>query len=238
MKKVLKSIGIFLLILVLLIAAFFAFLTFTQLDPKSEGANVNLMLDREESDRTFSEGDEISVMSWNIGYSALGKESDFFMDGGEQTRPDSKAVVEKNLQGIIAQIQSADADFSILQEVDSGSRRSYGVKETAAITDATGQKNFYALNYKCPFVPFPWPPLGKVSSGVFTLSTAQEVSASQRVALPSPFSWPVSTANLKRCLLVTVFPIEGSDKNLVLLNLHLEAYDDCEGKDAQTKVLT
>ena len=238
MKKVLKGIGIFFLILVLLIAAFFAFLTVTQLDPKSEGANVNLMLDREESDRTFSEGDAISVMSWNIGYSALGKESDFFMDGGEQTRPDSKAVVEKNLQGIIAQIQSADADFSILQEIDSGSRRSYGVNEAAAIADAIGQMNFYALNYKCPFVPFPWPPLGKVSSGVFTLSTAQEVSASQRVALPSPFSWPVSTANLKRCLLVTAFPIEGSDKQLVLVNLHLEAYDDGEGKAAQTKVLT
>ena len=141
MKKVLKGIGILLLILVLLIAAFFAFLTITQLDPKSEGANVNLMLDREVSDRTFSEGDAISVMSWNIGYSTLGKESDFFMDGGEQTRPDSKAVVEKNLQGIIAQIQSADADFSILQEVDSGSRRSYGVKETAAIADATAAYN-------------------------------------------------------------------------------------------------
>ena len=81
MKKVLKAIGIFLLILVLLIAAFFAFLTITQLDPKSEGANVNLMLDRAVSDRTFSAGDEISVLSWNIGYSALGKESDFFMDG-------------------------------------------------------------------------------------------------------------------------------------------------------------
>ena len=238
MKKVLKGIGIFLLILVLLIAAFFAFLTVTQLDPKSEGATVNLMLDREESDRSFSEGDEISVMSWNIGYSALGKEPDFFMDGGEQTRPDSKEVVEKNLQGIIAQIQSADADFSILQEIDSGSRRSYGVKETAAIADATGQMNFYALNYKCPFVPFPWPPLGKVSSGLFTLSTAQEVSAAERVALPSPFSWPVSTANLKRCLLVTSFPLEGTDKQLVLVNLHLEAYDDGEGKAAQTKVLT
>ena len=101
MKKVLKGIGIFLLILVLLIAAFFAFLTVTQLDPKSAGADVNLMLDRSESSRTFAEGDEIDVLSWNIGYGALGKESDFFMDGGEQTRPDSKSVVEKNMEGIM-----------------------------------------------------------------------------------------------------------------------------------------
>ena len=50
-------------------------------------------------------------------------------------------------------------------------------------------------------------------------------------------SWPVSTANLKRCLLVSRTPLEGSDKELVLVNLHLEAYDDGEGKAAQTQML-
>ena len=238
MKRLIKGIGIFFLVLVLLIAAFFGFLTVTQLDPDSEGADVNLMMDRTESNRSFADGDSISVVSWNIGYSALGKDSDFFMDGGEQTRPESKSVVEKNLQGIIAGIQSMDADFTLLQEVDSGSRRSYGVLETSAIAEATGLKNIYAKNYKCPFVPFPWPPLGKVSSGLFTLSTAQELSGAERVALPSPFSWPVSTANLKRCLLVTRIPLADTDKELVLVNLHLEAYDSGEGKIAQTKALT
>ena len=32
-------------------------------------------------------------------------------------------------------------------------------------------------------------------------------------------------------------PINGSDKELVLINLHLEAYDEGEGKIAQTKML-
>ena len=86
-------------------------------------------------------------------------------------------------------------------------------------------------------MPFPWPPLGKVSSGLFTLSTA-EISSAERVGLPIPFKWPISTANLKRCLLVTRIPLENSDHELVLVNLHLEAYDDGEGKAAQTKVLT
>jgi endonuclease/exonuclease/phosphatase family metal-dependent hydrolase len=43
--------------------------------------------------------------------------------------------------------------------------------------------------------------------------------------------------NLKRCLLVSRVEIEGTDKQLVLVNLHLEAYDDGEGKIAQTKML-
>ena len=129
------------------------------------------------------------------------------------------------------------SDFTILQEVDSGSRRSYGVMETTFLSDALGLPNAYTRNYKCPFVPFPWPPLGKVSSGLFTLSDA-EIGSAERVALPCPFSWPISTANLKRCLLVTRIPLENSDHELVLVNLHLEAYDDGEGKAAQTKMLT
>ena len=48
--------------------------------------------------------------------------------------------------------------------------------------------------------------------------------------LPCPFSWPTRIANLKRCLLVERIPIADSDKELVLVNLHLEAYDDGEGK--------
>ena len=94
----------------------------------------------------------------------------------------------------------------------------------------------HALNYSCPFVPYPLPPIGKVNSGLFT-TTDYTIDAAQRISLPSPFSWPVSTANLKRCLLVSYLPIEGSGSQLVLVNLHLEAYDDGAGKIAQTKQL-
>ena len=59
----------------------------------------------------------------------------------------------------------------------------------------------------------------------------------ERVQLPIPFSWPMRMANLKRCLLVSRIPIEDSEHELVLVNLHLEAYDDGEGKAAQTKML-
>ena len=44
-------------------------------------------------------------------------------------------------------------------------------------------------------------------------------------------------STLKRCLLVSRLPVEGSDRELVLVNLHLEAYDDGEGKAAQTRQL-
>ena len=61
------------------------------------------------------------------------------------------------------------------------------------------------------------------------------LTASRKYA---PDQWIRSpAANLKRCLLVSYVPLEGSDKQLVLVNLHLEAYDDGEGKAAQTEML-
>lgn len=232
MKKALKTILIVLLVLVVLVAALLIWLSVTALDPETEG----VALTPGESTAIFTPGDTVSVLSWNTGYAALGEESDFFMDGGEQTRPESRNIVEKNLDGIIARVSQTGADFTFLQEVDSGSRRSYGVMETEQLQAALGQTSAYARNYKCPFVPYPIPPIGKVSSGVMTLSRAP-INVAERVALPSPFTWPVSTANLKRCLLVSYVDLEGTDRQLVLVNLHLEAYDDGAGKAAQTKLL-
>lgn len=43
--------------------------------------------------------------------------------------------------------------------------------------------------------------------------------------------------NLKCCLLVSRIPLADTDKELVVINLHLEAYDNGEGKEAQTREL-
>jgi endonuclease/exonuclease/phosphatase family metal-dependent hydrolase len=77
--------------------------------------------------------------------------------------------------------------------------------------------------------------MGKIDSGIATYSKYASSSAT-RVQLPCPFAWPVRTFNLKRCLLITRIPVEGG-KELVIVNLHLEAYDDGEGKAAQAKML-
>ena len=177
-----------------------------------------------------------TVLSWNIGYCALGEESDFFMDGGEQVRPGAEELVRKNLNGIQRFLSNQDTDFILLQEVDAASRRSYDVDESAALREEQTRVSAYALNFSCNFVPYPWPPIGQVRSGLLTTSR-YAVSDAERISLPCPFSWPVSTVNLKRCLLVSRIPVEGTDRELVMVNLHLEAYDSGEGKEAQTRQL-
>ena len=242
-KKVLIGIGIFLGVIVLAAVGLVGWLTVREYKP-ADVENVDVGTWRDHVNQLSSGeslprptvGDSLTILSQNTGYCGLGAGSDFFMDGGRDVAPTAEQALT-NQEGLVQQFLAQNADVYFLQEVDTDSGRT-GSKDQSAyyqmILDSYSSS--HALNYSCDFVPFPWPPIGKVHSGLQTLSRF-DVAAAQRIALPCPFSWPVSAANLKRCLLVSYVPLEGTDKQLVLVNLHLEAYDDGEGKAAQTKML-
>lgn len=233
MKKLfrflMKLIGIVLLLFVLLIVL----LTVTEYKPEPR-QNADII--SADPDAPLADH-SLTLYSWNIGYAGLGEESDCFMDGGTMVYPPSQEVVKKNFDGILDFMAQNPADAWLLQEVDLKSSRTNYTDQITPLANALGGNHSFAYNYKCLFVPIPFPPIGYMESGVATFTGLQIKDDAQRIALPCPFSWPVSTANLKRCLLVNRLPIEGSDQELVLVNLHLEAYDDGEGKIAQTKFL-
>ncbi len=163
------------------------------------------------------------------------------MDGGTHVYTADEARVKENMAGITDFLTSQEPDIVMLQELDLSSTRSHKINEAEILVPALSEvmgstDHTFANNYKAVFVPYPIPPLGKVDSGLFTMSRFS-IESSARVSLPCPFSWPIRTVNLKRCLLVNRMPIEGSDKELVVIDLHLEAYDSGEGKIAQTKAL-
>lgn len=236
MKKVLKILLIIVLVIIVAVGGLFGFLTVTEFKPAdvedadNVGDSTAELLPIPASDGDFT------ILSWNIGYAGLGAASDFFMDGGTHSMAADKAAVNGYLEGIRT-VCSDDYDFIMLQEVDRNSTRTYKVDEAEALAKGN---TVFALNFSCPFVPNPntliIEPIGKVNSGLLTCSSRSIVKA-ERISLPCPFTWPLRVANLKRCLLVSYIPIEGSDKQLVLVNLHLEAYDSGEGKIAQTKQL-
>ncbi len=233
LKKVLKTILIILLVLVAAVILFIGYLTITEYKPKD---TESLDIDGSSSE-TLAAGDDFTIMTWNMGYAGLGENADFFMDGGEHVRSCTESQVNDNIDAVVAQIQKEDADVVFLQEVDRDSKRSYGIDELEKITSSLdGYNSTFARNYKVAYVPYPLPTIGKVDCGIATLS-AFSVDDSQRISLPCPFKYPIRLGNLKRCLMVDRVAIEGSDKELVLVNLHLEAYDDGEGKAAQTKQL-
>ncbi len=229
-KRILAILGIILGVVLVAALGVFIWLWATEYRPEAtEPVTVEAPVEQ-----TLNK-DSFTVLTWNVGYCALGEESDFFMDGGKTVRPDSD-LITKNFAGIQGFLSGVKADFTLLQEVDSDSRRSYHNDEVAVLRAKLGQTSSYAMNFCTKFVPYPWPPLGRVHSGLLTFSQ-YKVAEAQRISLPCPFSWPMSMVNLKRCLLVNRIPLEGSDRELVLVNLHLEAYDDGEGKLAQSKQL-
>lgn len=234
MKKVLKILLIIIGIILLAAVGFIIWLSVNEYNPP-EVSEAKLETNEHFENVRPYEGETISILSWNIGYAGLGQDSDFFMDGGDEVAAADRDDVAASLLGIFNTLYNCDnqSDIYILQEVDTDSSRTYNIdeKKYLGIYNTT-----FALNYSCPFVPYPVPPIGKVNSGLMT-TTIFEIAKSERISLPCPFSWPLSTANLKRCMLVSYLPIEGSDKRLVVVNFHLEAYDDGEGKIAQTNQL-
>ena len=231
MKKFLKVLLIIVLVIVVGAGGFLGWLTAVEYKPESvEMAEVVSTI----PDAKKVEMDqELDILSWNIGYAGLGAKEDFFMDGGEKVEPESVEVVEGYLDDIVAFADKEDPDFFMIQEVDKNSARTKSYDETQKFTD---KNTFFSPNYRAKFVPFPMPPIGKVDSGLVNTTNLQ-VEKTDRVALPCAFTWPVRTANLKRCLQVSYLPIKGSDKKLVMVNLHLEAYDSGEAKIRQSEVL-
>jgi len=181
---------------------------------------------------------ELSILTWNIGYCGLGKEMDFFYEGGKMVRPD-ELQSRKYFKGITEFLTANDSvDFFLLQEVDFNSKRSYFQNQAEVLTAAVSRFSYSkAVNYQSDFVPVPFlEPMGKVNSGLITLSGFTP-SESFRISTPGSYSWPKRLFMLKRCLHISRFPLQ-NQKELVLVNLHNSAFDDADAlRDEELKFI-
>ena len=250
-KSFFKIILIIILLLILAAAAFIGYLTLNEYRP--DAAEILTVTEGEiaEAEETAIEsanqgmydgnnpkaGYAFNILTWNIGYGALGDNADFFMDGGTSVQTADEDRVNSNISNIISQIKYQHPNIVLLQEVDVASDRSYRLDEVKRITSGLPEKSYtYGKNYSVPFVPYPIPPMGKMEAGLLTLSD-YEITEASRVQLPIPYKWPLRMANLKRCLTIHRLPVEGSHNELVLINLHLEPYTDDSGKNEQVEFL-
>ncbi len=218
-KKALKIIAFILLALIIVVGGYVAyvFLSFHRIDD-------NQKLDIENNiGSTVTVGEEMSMISYNIGFAAYTPDFGFFMDGGKQGKASSEASVTRTMDGISEFLKKEDADFLLLQEVDKDSTRSYHIDQSKILRDTLlGYDSIYAVNYDSPYLFYPlYDPHGKSLAGMLTLSKYNMQSA-VRKSLPIEEGF-MKVFDLDRCYSVSRFPVSNG-KYLVLYTLHLSAY--------------
>ena len=189
--------------------------------------------------KEIDQSQALNLLTWNTGYGALDERQDCCWDGGKGVYGESKEVVQNNIDALKSKISEIDPDIFFVQELDLDSKRSFFIDELDSFRSTFGEKynDSFAGNFKAGLVPLPlYQMTGKVNAGIATFSKFS-ISDSERIQLPIPFSWPMSLFNLKRCLLVTRIPIKDTQNELVMINLHLEAYSSEEGKVKQANQL-
>ena len=237
-KKTFKSIAkiilgiLFIYILYIIIILIYG--TLTDFQP-AEKIPIQQHIALKNSHQNTLEKNHLKIINWNIGYFGLGQKADFFYDvngfftnSGKMVRSPEKDV-QSYTEGIVNFIQNhLDADFFLLQEVDSISRRSYYLNGVKLLAETASEFHYaFAANYKSDFVPIPllmpWDAIGKVHSGLLTLSKYKSTETT-RYQFPGAFDWPLRIFNLDRCMLVHKIPTY-LGKDLILINAHLSAYD-------------
>ena len=156
MKKAMKLIGAILLALILLIIGFFGVLSAVEYRPEvvmeltangngSETLDADLLNPAGEG----ASPQQLTFLSWNIGYSGLGSSADFFMDGGKGVRTQTKEQVQQNLGAFASELETVNPDFVLLQEVDRNSTRSYHVNGADFLSSRMSDyQNTFANNFK------------------------------------------------------------------------------------------
>ncbi|MCK4661286.1 MAG: hypothetical protein KAT68_00360 [Bacteroidales bacterium] len=206
--------------------------TITDYKPDNEEViSVNVVYD------TLEVSEKYSLLIWNIGYCGLGKNEDFFYDGGKNVITTKQEVI-KNFKKISDFIIKNDSiDFIQLQEVDISSKRSYDINQFDSLKAKLNKfEGKFGLNYKVNFVPVPFfSPLCKVTSGLCNFSKHKTVTT-KRFAYPGNFIWPKKIFMPDRCYLVSRYKVN-NDKELLIINTHNSAFDDGSLKKSQMNIL-
>lgn len=220
MKFFLKAVRIFILVLTGALLGAFLWLTLTEFNPP---AKEELKLIRKSGQLS---PESLTLMNWNLGYSGVGEDMDFFLDGGSRVKARREEYM-KNWQGITSFIRDNPADLFFFQETDRFSHRSFKRDQYREISDLfNSYDSAFAVNHKVKFVPGPGlfhEVYGSVHAGLSVFS-AYKIERAERISLPGEFSWPFSLFYPKRGLLVSRLKTE-TGRELVLINIHNSAYD-------------
>lgn len=162
-----------------------------------------------------------TVVTYNIGY----------LSGLTNNQPlvRSRPRFEVNQQTALRALQEIAPDIISFQEIDFGSKRSFDLDQARAMAQGLGLgQGAIAINWDKNYVPFPyWPPtaqFGKVLSGQAVLSR-YPIQKTSRIVLEKVESKPAYYNAFYLDRLAQVAQIELNGRQIIVINVHLEAFD-------------
>jgi len=176
-----------------------------------------------DKDSTFS------IVTYNIGYLSG-------LTNNTSTKK-KKSFFDKNLQLVLDQFREIDADILAFQEIDYASKRSFDVNQQNEIAKLGYTYVGQTINWDKKYIPYPEFPIsshfGKILSGQSVLSK-YKITNQDRFELERDKSNPFYYDAFYIDRLAQVVKISIQDKTLVLINVHLEAFNQ-ETRLKQTK---
>lgn len=233
LKKTLITIAIVISIFALIIGGY---LGYVMIQYYRYDDTVKLISDRNSVNQTVSLNRKYSISTYNIGFGAYNHDYSFFMDegymkdgkyvSGKYAKAQSKDIVLANTVGAINTVKNLDADFMFFQEVDKKATRSYEVNQYEMLMNNFADfSSVYASNFHSAYLLYPFnDPIGKTEGGIVTLSD-YKINSATRYKLPIDESFPTKFFDLDRCIMITRYSV-AEGKELVLINVHLSAYDE------------
>ncbi len=232
-KVLLRVVAVMLILIILVLSSYVIYIS-AQYSRIEDNQNVEINNNRLEQ---VALGEEYTISSYNIGFGAYTHDFSFFMDSGvtkdgkktsgKDSVAQDKDTVIANTTGSVNLIKECDVDFALFQEVDVEATRSYKYNQYEHIeNEFVGYSSSISMNFHSAFLFYPiFEPHGKTDAGIVTLSKYNIASATRR-SLPIDDSFPTKFFDLDRCIQVTRLPIAESEKELVIINVHLSAYDE------------
>lgn len=172
------------------------------------------------------------VMTYNIGY----------FSGKLNMRPDKAglAFFQNNAAKFDALLKKVRPDFIGIQEIDFGSYRSYFINQLDHIAMHNGFSSAAtSVNWDKKYVPFPyWPPsvhFRKILSGQAVLSRFP-IGFNRRIVLPSIRNKPFYYRAFYLDRLVQMTQMNLNGHRLLIMNVHLEAYES-ETREQQAEMV-
>ena len=213
--KIFKKIVSFFFVIIIAFFLFFFWASSATMD-KNEYAKLQTY-----SHPSTTDNDSIfSIVTYNIGYLS-GMTNNLSV-------ATPKELFDKNLEKVLQETKIVNPDIIAFQEIDYNASRSYAVNQQNEIAKLGYNYVAEAVNWDETYVPFPyWPPsvhFGKIVSGQSILSK-YTLKDHKRIVLERVASSPFYEDALYLDRLAQVATVTLNNQEVVLINVHLEAFD-------------